>query len=114
MTQNAEQQTVVVFTLTSESPLAKAVAAVADKAERYGKGQHSVQYWTEDLLSRGVQTFDNYLDADKARRDRESFNREVSRLAAPAPDDVDAMVAYAKQVQSLQRRYGIGGEKKSL
>ena len=114
MANETEKKVVVLWSLTDDSNMAKAIATVADKAMRYRKEEHSFQYWTEFFLARGAQSFNDYLDNDKERRDKELFNKEVARLVAPNPTDATAMQAYATQIIGLQRKYGIGGEQKAL
>ena len=113
-------ETKVVFSLTEDSNMFKAIGLVADKAQRYRNEIHSVQYWTEFLLAKGISTHLNYLDNDKERRDKDAYVAEMNRLVAPPPLDmndpksVQANVAYAQATQSLRRKYGQGGEQKQL
>lgn len=104
----------VVYQVTSGTPMAIVLERLAEKAQRFGKGDHSVEYWAEDMLSRGCETFNRYLDADKERRALDSFNKELSKLVAPNPNDGTALANYARAITGLQRKYGIGGEQKQL
>jgi hypothetical protein len=98
----------VVFMLEKDSPLVTAIAVINDKCEKAGKGTHSVEYWCEELLSRGIETFSRYLDADKERRNRESYVKEMAKLTVPNPTDTTAMQTYAMKVSQLQRKFQIG------
>lgn len=113
-TQAAETKETNIWVLVDGSPLATVLARLAEKAKAHGKGDYSVQYWTEDMLARGCETFNRYLDADKERRDTASFNIQLSKLTPPNPNDATALALYANQILALQRKYGIGGEKKTL
>jgi uncharacterized protein YjcR len=108
------EESKVIFALRSDSKMFEAIAIVAEKAERYRNENHSVEYWAEDLLLRGIKSFSDYLDNDHERRMRENFRKEIEKLATPDPANIDAMVAYATKVGSLKRKYGIGGEQKAI
>lgn len=119
--ENVEQRgEKILFTLTSTMPLAIALMAVIEKAERFGHPIHSVEYTAEELLSKAVVTRNNYLDADKDRRNAVLCEKEINALSAPPPldlEDIDSLTKnaqYAERVKGLRRKYGIGSEKKSL
>lgn len=99
----------MVFTLSRDSQLVVAIARINEKCEKAGKPTHSVEYWCEDLLARGIDTFSRYLDADKDRRNREAYIKEMAKLTVPNGQDADAMTRYASQVQRLSNKFGIGG-----
>lgn len=113
MEKNAAETTVI-YSVIEGSPMAMVLTRLAEKAQRYGKEQRSVQYWAEDMLSRGCETFNNYLDADKERRDTAKFNAELSKLPAPNPNEPESLIKYGTAIVALQRKYGIGGEQKTL
>lgn len=119
-TSKSKTETQVLWSLTDSMPLAIALLSVIDKAERAGKGGQSVQYWAEELLSRGCETYSNYLDADKKRRDAVKCEAEISAIPAPPPLDFEnveslkANAMYAERVKSIRRKFGIGSEKKQL
>jgi hypothetical protein len=98
-----------VFTLHKDSQLVLAIARINEKHEKAGKGTHTVEYWCEDLLARGITAFSNYLDADKDRRNREAYVKEMAKLTVPNGQDASAMTTYAQAVQRLSQKFGIGG-----
>jgi hypothetical protein len=98
-----------VWVLTEESHILTLIAKINDKSVKAGKGQHSVEYWCEELLSKGAIAHDRYLDADSDRRNRESYVKEMGKLIVPNGTDAVAMTAYATQVAKLQRQFKIGG-----
>lgn len=97
-----------VFTLDKDSHLVTMIAVINEKCEKAGKPTHSVEYWCEDLLARGINTFTNYLDADKDRRNREAYIREMAKLTVPNGQDAAALQTYAQRVSTLQRKFQIG------
>ena len=107
-----ETQAKVVFSLMSDSPLIVAIGRLADKCKRYRPqdSEHSAEYWCEEMLARGINAFDNYLDSDFDRRNREAYVREMSKLSIPNPENAEAMANYALKVASLQRKFRIGGQ----
>lgn len=117
---NESKETIVHFTLTSDDTLAKAVALVMLKAEKAGKGSYSVAYWTEQLLARGIDNFNTYLDNDAVRRDTQSYVKAKALIPTPPPLDmndpatIQAHLAYAQADQTLMAKYHQGGTKASL
>ena len=110
----ANNEATIVWGISKDSHLALALAAIAEKASRFGKGDYSVEHWAEDLLLRGLKTFDNYLDADKERRDKEMYFAAERKLTLPNPQNPADLARYAEAIMQLRRKYGIGGEKKQV
>lgn len=105
-----------ILTIAEDSPMGIALLTVLEmaKAANNDKGHYSVEYFAEDMLTRGVSSFRNYLDADKTRRALKRFNDAIAKLKVPAPGNVQAMQAYGSQIAKLQAEFGIGGQEQEL
>lgn len=106
----------VILTIAEATPMGIVLTRLLEKAKAQAndKGNYSVEYFAEDMLSRGCESFNNYLDADKKRRSEKLFTEQLSKLKVPAPDDQAGMLLYASQVSKLQAKHGLGGQEQAL
>jgi hypothetical protein len=109
-----EKQTVVVWQLVSTSPLAKALAVVAERLEKYSGRAHSVEYFAEECIARGIKAIDNSIKSGTELRNMRDYAKERANLATPPAGDADAMNAYFAAITRLDRKYGIGGTQVAL
>ena len=108
-------ETRIVFSITDGTPLSLALQGAAQTANAYFKAQHSVEYWAEELLTKGITAELNYIRSDKERRAKENFSREMAKLMPPTDaTNIQAMAGYATQVAKLRQKYGIGGTQVAL
>lgn len=112
---NESVETVVVFQLLATDPLAIALAATADKLSKYtGKPQHSLEYFAEDAMSRGLQAIDNSIKSGTELRNMRAYAKERANLPTPAAGDDKGIAAYFAAITKLDRKYGIGGTQVAL
>jgi hypothetical protein len=99
-----------IFTITEGTPLHLALEGATQTANKYFKQQHSVEYWAEELLTKGITAELRYIESDKTRRETAAFAVEMARMTPPTNvSDVNAMANYASQVSKLRSKYHIGG-----
>lgn len=111
----------IVWSLTNDSVLITSVAYVFDRCKKHNQGKYanlsrySLEGFVEYLMETGINAFDNGLDADIDRRNREGFTKAMAALEPPKdPTDAKQIAEYATRVQQLRRKFHIGGESKEV
>lgn len=117
-TKTAEATNVVV-SFTADSPVIKSLAYVIDLAQRKGfnplKGDHSVQYWTEEFIAKACKDYKGAIERDVTRRNNEAYLAAEKLVSVPLPTaKPEEWMAYGRALQSLRTKYGIGGSPKEV
>lgn len=88
------------ITVTSAVVL-KAVAAVVAKGSAIGHN-HSFEYWLEECITMGANAQLRSWQYSEDTKNAKAFTKAVSELNPTSKD-------FMEQLQSLQRKYGVGG-----
>lgn len=116
-----QNETNVVWTLTSDSILITSVAYVFDKVKKHNQGKfanlarYSTEGFVEYLFECGINAVDNAVEADIKRRNEAAYIDAMSKLIAPAETaDPNEMAKYFHAIAALKRKFGIGGDQKQV
>ena len=94
-----------VLALTIETVMAKA------KSLKNEKGNYTVEYFCEEMLADKLKSFNDYLDANEERKNRELFVKATNALTVPDMAKPDELKAYVSKIEALQRKYRQGSYK---
>ncbi len=101
------------FVVKDNTPLALAISLVMDKAKalRNDKGNYTVEYFCDDMLTDAVSGFNRYLDANEERKNREAFTKSMNALTVPDMTKPAELKTYVERVEALQRKFRQGSYK---
>jgi type III secretory pathway component EscR len=96
--------------------LALAITTVMAKAKelKNDKGNYTVEYFCAELFSDKLKSFNDYLDANEERKNKELFQKAMNALPTPNPTVPEELVKYFNSLNALKTKYRIGETKKSL
>lgn len=84
------------------------IQSLRDKAERDGKGMHSVEYWADECLTRGRDAINRQFDAAIDLRNQRQFSAAMGLVKTPDPNSKDDVSRYLREIETLKRKHQIG------
>lgn len=96
--------------------LALAITTVMAKAKelRNDKGNYTVEYFIGEMLADKLKSFNDYLDANEERKNKDLFQKAMNALPTPDPSKADELAKYFTDLNALKTKYRIGQTKKEL